>query len=98
MKVSNHYYGATKDGGNQKFNCYYRKGTNKYVTRFAVSNYTPNGKKHSDWCGKGCASFKTQAEAISFGYKICSSLKRINDVQEIKSVVELHSQYQKVFA
>ena len=98
MKVANHYYGSTKNGGNQKFNCYHRKNTGKYVTRFIVNNYIPNGIKRGNWCGKGCASFKTHAEAVSFGYKICNSLEQINDVQEIKSVVELHNQYQKVFA
>lgn len=98
MKISNSYFGSTKKGRNQKFTCYHLNNTGKYVTRFVVNNYIPNGSKHNNWCGKGCSSFKTLHEAVSFGYKICRALDKINDVHQIKNVVELHNKYEKTFA
>lgn len=94
MKIKRQFYATAKDGKTQKFNAYPVYKTGKFVTRFYVENYMNGTKKQ--WCGKGC-TFKTQEEAIAFGYKIASSTEKAGDWPSVKKVVELNAAYKKTF-
>ena len=94
MKVKNEFFATAKDGHPQKFNAYPVYKTGKFVTRFHVDNYL--GGKHKQWCGKGC-TFKTQEEAIAFGYRISSSVSVAGDWKAVKQVIEINSAYDKTF-
>jgi hypothetical protein len=94
MKVKNEFFATAKDGNPQKFNAYVIRKTGKYVARFHVINYM--GGKHKQWCGKGC-TFKSQEEAIAFGYRIASSTEFAGDWLSVKKVVDLNSEYNKTF-
>lgn len=98
MKQNNSFLVATKNGENQKFNCYHRNKTGKFALRFYTVNYIPekSGKKKTQWSGKKC-TFNTKDEAIRAGYSIASACARANDVHELRRVVELRSDYIDTF-
>jgi hypothetical protein len=101
MKVKREYYGTARDGQSQKFNAYPIRSDGriiKYMTRFYTDNYVcKNGIAFkTQWCGKGCGH-KTEADAVAFGYKICSGVKEAGDFTSIKEVVELNAAYNKAF-
>jgi len=95
MRKDNQFFGVTKNGENQQFNCYHRNSTGKFVVRFNANNYVPekSGNKKSQWTGKKLSSFSTKQEAIRAGYLICSALNHPRDVREMKRVVQLRSDF-----
>jgi hypothetical protein len=92
MKVKNEFFATSKDGKLQKFNAYPVYKTGKFITRFHVDNY----KTHPQWSGKMC-SFDSQEDAIAFGYKIASSVKKAGDFPSIKKLVDINAAYKKAF-
>ena len=93
MKVKNEFFATAKDGKLQKFNAYPVLKTGKYITRFHVVNYPPG---HPQWSGKLC-SFDSQEDAIAFGYKIASSVKKAGDWPAVKHLVDINAAYKKAF-
>jgi hypothetical protein len=94
MKVKNVFYATSKDGQIQKFNAYPRYSTGKYATRFYVK--TKSGDNQNWFTGKLC-TFEKQEDAIAFGYKIASSVKKANDLTSLKKLVEINAAYKKAF-
>ena len=92
MKVKNEFFATAKDGKLQKFNAYTIHRTGKFVTRFHVTNY----KTHPQWSGRMC-SFDHMEDAIAFGYKIASSVKKASDFPSIKKLVDINADYKKAF-
>jgi hypothetical protein len=86
---------TTKNNEIQKFNYYDRAADGKYVVRFYVDNYFgKNGKKKSQWTGRGC-TFKTIGEAVEFGTYICKNLSKANCQVTIKEFINAYADYKK---
>lgn len=73
--------------GMQKFNVYPIKKTGKFVTRFYVTDYIPNGKKLTQLSGRGC-TFDSRDAAIAHGVEASLYVKTPGNTSNIRNVLK----------
>lgn len=55
------YFGVNAADQVQKFSVYKSSKSNRYVLRFRVIDYAPNGNFHTEWSGPLCTGFNKKS-------------------------------------
>ena len=80
------FYGINAAGLAQKFSLYRSKNSKRWIMRFRVVDYAPNGRFHNEWSGPLCSGTNKKA-LIELADMVISKTVSIERFKPFKKVL-----------